>query len=73
MTKKRSLVSNIDRSVAGSFGSDFEDHQSLDANHKQAPEAHASSLDAGSSSAMLTCREGVRSEYDVYTRKYIAQ
>jgi hypothetical protein len=22
---------------------------------------------------MLTCREGVRSEYDVYTRKYIAQ
>jgi hypothetical protein len=27
-------VSNIDRSVAGSFGSDFEDHESLDANHK---------------------------------------
>jgi hypothetical protein len=66
--KALTLVSNTNRSVVGSSGSTSDDHASLGANYNQ---AQAPSLDASSLSAMSPCREGVPSEHDIYTGKYI--
>ena len=47
MPKKRgSLVSNKNESVVSSFSSTSDDHELLDANHDQTPEAQAKSLNA---------------------------
>ena len=63
--KRRSLMSNIDKSAADSSGSAFEDHESLGADHEQALKTHAPPLNAGLSSAMPPCKRGVRSKQDV--------
>jgi hypothetical protein len=73
MMKRRSLVSDMDRSVVGSSGNASKDNESLGVNHDQTLEAQTTSFNAGLSSVMSPHRRHVPSKLDVYTRKYIAQ
>ena len=69
MMKRRSLVSDIDMSVISSS----DNYESLGANYDQALDAHAPTLNVGSSSTRPPHSEDFPYKKDVYTGKYIAQ
>ena len=62
MPIEKSNARHEDKITASSSSSDANDHESLGANKKQELEAHASTHDAGLSSAMLQRRGGVPSQ-----------
>jgi hypothetical protein len=70
--KRRSLVSNMERSIIGSSNDAFDDHKLLGADHSQTLEAQTPSLDVDSSNEMPPNRKGVHFEQHVYIGKYIA-
>jgi hypothetical protein len=61
-----------DKIIVSSYSGDADDHDSLGTDQEQAPEAHASTYDAGSSSAMPQHRARVSSQRNLFTRKYEA-
>jgi hypothetical protein len=53
MPREKSIASHEDRITTNSFSNDNDNQESLGADQKEAPETHAPTHDAASSSAML--------------------
>jgi hypothetical protein len=70
MSREKSIAYREDKITASSSSNDTDNHESLDTNQKQVPEAQISTHDADLSSAMPQRWGEVPSQQDPFTCKY---